>query len=102
MPTAEEIMSMMSDAKFFSKMDASAGYWQIKLHEDSANLLAFNMPFRRYSFMRMLFGIHSVSEVFSKQISEIIEGLDGVAHIQDNIIIWAPDKKTHDERLASC
>ena len=99
MPTAEEIMSMMSDAKFFSKIDASAGYWQIKLDEDSANLLAFNTPFGRYRFMRMPFGIHSASEVFSKRISEIIEGLDGVAHIQDDIIIWAPDKKTHDERF---
>ena len=66
MPTAEEIMSMMSDAKFFSKMVASAGYWQIKLDEDSANLLAFNIPFGRYRFMRMPFGIHLASEVFSK------------------------------------
>ena len=99
MPTAEEIMSMMSDAKLFLKIDASAGYWQIKLDEDSANLLAFNTPFGRYRFMRMPFGIHSASEVFSKRISEIIEGLDGVAHIQDDIIIWAPDKKTDDERF---
>ena len=98
-PTAEEIMSTMSDAKFFSKMDASAGYWQIKLDEDSANLLAFNTPFGRYRFMRMPFDIHSASKVFSKRISEIIEGLYGVAHIQDDIIVWAPDKKTHDERL---
>ena len=49
--------------------------------------------------MGMPFGIHSALEVFSKRISEIIEGLDGVAHIQDDIIIWALDKKTHDERL---
>ena len=80
-------------------MDALAGYWKIKLDEDSTNLLAFNMPFGRYRFMRMPFGIHSASEICSKQISEIIERLDGVAHIQDDIIIWAPDKKTHDERL---
>ena len=99
MSTTEEIMSMMSDTKFFSKMDASAGYWQIKIDEDSANLLAFNTLFGRYHFIRMPFGIHSASEIFSKRISEIIEGLDGVAHIQDDIIIWAPDKETHDERL---
>ena len=49
--------------------------------------------------MRMPFSNHSPSEVFSKRISEIIEGLDGVAHIQDDIIIWALDKKTHDQRL---
>ena len=30
MPTAEEIMSRMFGATVFSKLDASAGYWQVK------------------------------------------------------------------------
>ena len=39
------------------------------------------------------------SEAFSQIISQIIEGLDGVAHIQDNIIIWGPSKAEHDKNL---
>ena len=55
MPTTEEIISTMSDAKFFSKIDASAGYWQVKLDEDSANLLAFNRPIRKISLYENAF-----------------------------------------------
>ena len=29
-PTADEIFSQMHDAKYFTKLDASSGYWQIK------------------------------------------------------------------------
>ena len=37
--TTEEIFSQMSGACFFSKLDASLGYWQIKADEDSSDLL---------------------------------------------------------------
>ena len=56
--TPEEIMSMMARATRFSKIDASSGYWQIALDRESLNLLAFNMPFGRYKFKRLPFGVH--------------------------------------------
>lgn len=31
-PTREEIISEMAGAKFFTKLDASQGFWQLKLH----------------------------------------------------------------------
>ena len=81
MPTVEEIMFQMSGATIFSKLDASAGYWQVKIDETSSDLLAFNTPFGRFKFKRLPFGVHCASEVFSKRISEILDGLEGVAHI---------------------
>ena len=99
MPTTEEITSQMSGAKLFSKLDASAGYWQMKLDEPSSDLLAFNTPFGRYKFKRLPFGVHCASEIFSKRISELLNGLEGVAHIQDDIIIWGNGKEQHDNRL---
>ena len=99
MPTAEEITSQMSGATIFSKLDASAGYWQVKVDEASSDLLAFNTPFGRYKFKRLPFGVHCGSEVFSKRIAEILDGLEGVAHIQDDIIVWGTDQANHDYNL---
>ena len=48
LPTAEEIFSQMSGACFFSKLDASSGYWQIKVDEESSHLLAFGTHLGRY------------------------------------------------------
>ena len=50
LPTVDEIFSQMSGACFFSKLDASMGYWQIKVDEKSSHLLAFGTPLGRYHF----------------------------------------------------
>ena len=53
--------------------------------EESSNLLAFNSPFGRFKFTRMPFGIHSASEVFQREVAQIIEGLEGTRNNQDDI-----------------
>ena len=99
LPTAEDILSRMSGAKFFCKLDASSGYWQICVDKESSKLLTFNSPFGRYKFNRLPFGVHHASEVFQADVAEILEGLEGVQNAQDDIIIWGSTKAEHDQRL---
>ena len=61
LPTAEELFSEMTGAKFFTKLDASNGYWQIRVDEESSNLLAFSTPIGRFKFTRFPFGFSSRS-----------------------------------------
>ena len=100
MQSAESITADMAGAKYFSKLDASSGNWQIKVDDESSKLLAFNTLFRRYKFKRLPFVILSASEVFQKKISQIIEGINGCANVQDDIIVWGKTKHEHDLRLA--
>ena len=72
MPIAETVMSKLLDAKYFSKLDASNGYWQINIDEESSKLLTFNNSFGRHRFKRLPFGILSASEVFRKKMAEIM------------------------------
>ena len=99
MPTTDEVLAEMADAKVFSKVDASSGYWQIKVTEESSNLLTFTTPWGRYKFLRLPFGIHSASEVFQVEVGNIIAGLKGCKNLQDDIIIWGRNKEEHDENL---
>ena len=48
----------------FSVLDATSGYWQVKLDEASSKLSTFNTPYGRYRFIRLTFGIKSAPEVF--------------------------------------
>ena len=41
----------------------------------------------------------STSEVFQKEISKIISGINGCANSQDYIIIWGETREIHDQRL---
>ena len=102
LPTAEEIISQMHGAHYFTKLDASNGFWQIRVDNESADLLTFGTTFGRYRFKRLPFGIHSASEVFQAEVANIISGIEECANSQDDIIVWGATKKEHDQRLRSC
>ena len=89
----------MAGAKFFSKLDASSGYWQLKLDEVSSKLLAFHTPFGRYKFKRFPLDVNCASEIFQAEVTEILERLEGCANAQDDIVVWGDTKDNHDRRL---
>ena len=78
----------MSGASYFSKPDASSGYWQIKVDKPSSNLLTFGIPSGRYRFKCLPYGIHSSTEVFQREITSIISNIPGSANSQDDFVVW--------------
>ncbi|KAI2646321.1 hypothetical protein H4Q32_029921 [Labeo rohita] len=97
--TREEIISKMASAEFFTKLDASQGFWQLKLHKDSTKYCTFNTPFGRYSFLRMPFRISSAPEVFHRAMEHLTEGIDGVHVYVDDIVLWGSTIEQHNKRL---
>ena len=69
MQKIEEISTHMPDAKYFSVLDASSGFWQVYLI--STKLCTFNTPFSRHMFKRLPFGISSVHDVFQVIMSDL-------------------------------
>ncbi|XP_056000463.1 uncharacterized protein K02A2.6-like [Ostrea edulis] len=96
--TVEEVAAMMPGAKVYSKLDATSGFWQTKIDEESSKLCTFNSSFERYRFIRMPFGIKSAPEVFQRAISEMAQDLDGTEAIIDDII-WGTTEEEHNRRL---
>ncbi|CAB4031172.1 Hypothetical predicted protein, partial [Paramuricea clavata] len=99
MKTIEEVVARMPEAKVFSVLDATSGYWKMKLNEESSKLCTFNTPFGRYRFTRLPFGIKSAPEVFKKEMSQVLEDIDGAEAIVDDILVWGKDIPEHDARL---
>ena len=88
----------MSGAKFFTKLDASSGYWQIKVDQESTKLLTFATPFGRYCFKCLPYGIHSASEIFQASVANIISDIERSSNSQDDIIIWEKTREELHER----
>lgn len=84
LPTREEIMAQFANVKYVSKLDASSGFWQLKLDEASSRLCTFNTPHRRYRFLRLPFGIASAPEVYHKTIHMLYEHIEGA----DTVHLW--------------
>lgn len=67
----------MPNAKYFTVLDASSGYWQVKLDDESAKLCTFNTPFGRYMFKHLPLGLSSAPDVFLKVMFHIFEDIEG-------------------------
>ncbi len=100
-PTVDDILTKLSGATVFSTLDASSGYWQLPLDESSKKLTTFMSPFGRYYFNRLPFGISSASEIFQREMMEILRNLEGVVCYQDDILVFGTDQCEHDARLSA-
>ena len=48
LPSVKQTLAQIGGAKYFSKLDANSGYWQIELDPESAKLTTFITPFGRH------------------------------------------------------
>ena len=97
--TVEEVVAQMPGAKLFSTLDANAGYWQIKLDEESSKLCTFNTPWGRYRFLRLPFGINTSGDAFNETMQEIFKDMDGVQVLADDILVHGKNPAEHNQRL---
>ena len=96
LPTIEEVLTRIPKATVFSVLDATSGYWQVKLDSSSAKLCTFNTPFGRYAFQRLPFGISSAQDVFQAIMHDIFKDIEGTEVIVDDLLIWAENEEQHD------
>ena len=88
MQTIKEVTTRMPGATYFSVLDASSGYWQINLDQESAKLCTFNSPFGRYMFKHLPFGLSSAQDIFQKVMTDMFKGIDGIEVVVDDILVW--------------
>ena len=98
MKTIDEVASRLQGAKIVSILDATSGFWQLKLDDESSRLCAFNTPIGRYRFTRLPFRVKCAPEIFQRTMDRIAEDLEAVEVIMDDAVV-AGDETTHDERL---
>ena len=99
LPVVDQILTQLTGAQLFSKLDANSGFWQIPLARESALLTTFITPFGRFCFNCLPFGITSAPELFQKRMSSILGGMDGVVCLIDDILVFGTTRVEHDRRL---
>ena len=105
LPTIEDILPELSQAKCFSVLDAKNGFWQIPLDEPSSYLTTFATPWGRHRWLRLPFGVSPAPEEFQRRMDITVEGLAGTKAIADDILVFgcgATDEaaiQDHDQKL---
>ena len=99
MRTIEDVVTEISNAKVFSKLDAKSGFLQIKLDEPSSLLTTFNTPIGRCKWLRLPFGLKCAPEIFQRIKDQMLEGIEGATAVMDDILIAGRDVEHHDAIL---
>ena len=64
LPSVEQMLAQIGNAKVFLKLDANSGFWKIELAPESAKLTTFITPYGCFCFNRLPFGITSAPDHF--------------------------------------
>lgn len=89
MPNPEEILTQISGAKIYSKLDLSAAYSQLKVNKSSQELLTINTHKGLFRYQRLAYGITSAGSLFQSTMDQILAGLKGTAFYIDVILLHA-------------
>ena len=98
-PTKEDILGKLANASCFSKLDATAGFHQIRLDRPSSLLTTFNTTYGRYRHLILPTGICSAPEVFHKTFHQFLEDCEGTRVYMDDVIVGGSTVEEHDQNL---
>jgi len=99
MAHVESSLAKLGTGSIFTVLDANSGFYQIPLSSQAKKLTTFLTPFGRFAFNRLPFGLSSSPELYSKIVSRILDGLEGVICHMDDVCIWGKSSAEHDARV---
>ena len=92
----EDIAPKLTQAQVFSVVNAKDGFLQVVLDEPSSYLRTFWIPFGRFRWLRMPFGIKSAPEEFQRRLDECLEGLENISVTHDDKVIFGSGETTEE------
>lgn len=97
----EEIIKKFHGLKYITLCDATCGYWQIELHPNSRQYVAFKFEGRNYQFKRLPFGLINSVTVFIKCMDQVLgrDALDFTTVYVDDLLITSKTWTEHCERI---
>ncbi|XP_065939358.1 uncharacterized protein [Magallana gigas] len=95
MPDADEMFSKLAGHTFFSKIDLSKGYWQVKLTDDSKPKTAFRTGKGLFQFRVMPFGLVTAPATFSRLMRKVLHGMENVDNFIDDILVYTKSLDHH-------
>ena len=97
--TLNDILPELVQSKYFTVKDATSGFWHVPLDLRSSLLTTFNMPWGKYRWLRMPFGLKVSGDVFQERLDKGLRLVPGVLGITDDIVIHGLTENTHNRTV---
>ena len=95
MPKVEDIFSKLNRATYFTTLDLCTGYHHIPLDKSSIPKTAFNSPFGKYEYIKVLFRLAQAPAYFQELMTGILKDIPFAIAYLDDIIIFSKTPQEH-------
>ena len=95
MPKVEDIFSKLNRATYFMTLDLRMGYHHISLDKSSIPKTAFNLPFGKYEYVEVPFGLAQAPAYFQELMTGILKDFPFAIAYLDDIIIFSKTPQEH-------
>ena len=100
MPKVEDIFSQLNGAKYFSTLDLRVGYHHISLDEESITKTASTLPFGKYKYIKVPFGLTQAPAYFQDFMTGILKDFNFVIAYLNDIIIFSKTSRPHKTKFS--
>ena len=87
-PRVKDIFAKLGKARFFTTLNLRSGYHHIALDDDAIKKTAFVMPFGKYKYLKVPFGLAQTPTYFQNVMNEVLNGLQFTLAYLDDVIIF--------------
>lgn len=101
-PRAPDLLEIFEGMNWFSKLDASMGYWQLPIHPDDRKYCSFICQEGQFEFCRMSFGLMNAPASYQRMNDDVLKSVlrkFAVVYI-DDVIVYSKTFEEHVKQLA--
>lgn len=101
LPLITDILDQLGKARYFTNLDLTSGFHQIKMDPQDAAKTAFSTQYGHYEYLKMPFGLKNAPATFQRLMNAVLSGLQGVKCFvyMDDVIIYGNNLNEHNKKL---
>ena len=101
LPHQTDVLAALGGNVFFSTMDLTSGFYNVRLHENDKKYTAFSSPFPLHEYNRMPQGLTNSPATFMRMMMSIFgdENFTSLLGYLDDLMVFAPSECVALQRL---
>ena len=93
--THDAVASIDAEARFFTKLDAKAGYHQVPIRQEDQDLTTFITPWGRFRYRRAAMGLVSSSDIYNQRGDQVLGDVPRTCKVVDDVLAWDASYEEH-------